>query len=241
MTTSPVVWLGLPVVALVWLRRRGEALGLPALHGARESLELAGPEVAVMGVLHLVCTALGCYLVVITVAGIVLRCLHAPGATRVVDACTPPPLRRLVRAVACLAMTATATVSAATSSAAHGDAAPARSVTTAPPEAAPSEPVTMSRILETAPEGDPVEMRLLPVEHPAASSLGPGQRVIVSGDHFWSIAEDELARARSRPVCDAEIDPYWRMLVDANRAEVADPDLLFPGQVVRVPDVPADG
>lgn len=237
-----MVWLGLLAVALVWLHRQSEALGPPDLHEVAEWLAVAGPEVAVVGVLHLACTALGWYLVVTTVAGIVLRWLKAPRSTRVVDACTPPPVRRLVRAVACVAMTATATASAATSSAAHGvgGTALAGSVTTAPPGAAPSEPVTMRRIVEPAAEGDSVQMRLLPAEDPAPPP-GPRQREIVAGDHFWSIAENELARVRSRPVSDAEIDPYWRMLVDANRAEVADPDLLFPGQVVRLPEVPAEG
>jgi nucleoid-associated protein YgaU len=47
-----------------------------------------------------------------------------------------------------------------------------------------------------------------------------------------------LASAWGRPPSDAEIVPYWRQLIEVNRAVLADrdnPDLIFPGQLFTVP------
>ena len=63
----------------------------------------------------------------------------------------------------------------------------------------------------------------------------------MSGDCFWTIADDLLHRAWGRAPTDAEIVPYWLRLIEANRAELADPgnaDLIFPGQVFAVPTPP---
>jgi nucleoid-associated protein YgaU len=49
------------------------------------------------------------------------------------------------------------------------------------------------------------------------------------GDHLWNIAE------RTAP---ADVATYWRRLVELNRPRLADPDnpdLLFPGDVVVLP------
>lgn len=233
-------------VALTWLHRQGEALGPPALHEIPDWLEAGGAEVAVVAILHRACMLVGWYLLATTAAAAVLGWLRVPRAVRAVEAFSPPPVRRLVRTVAGMAMTATATASMAASAGAHtfDDGAPPGAVTTAPPTGGSSEEVTMRRIIESRPEGQTVEMRLLPPEADdavAPPTDGLRQRTIVAGDHFWSIAEEELAAARSRPVSDAEVDPYWRLLVDTNRPEVVDPDLLFPGQVVRIPPVPPEG
>lgn len=62
------------------------------------------------------------------------------------------------------------------------------------------------------------------------------------GDHFWSIAERVLADRWGRSPTSAEVDGYWRALVAANRTRLADPDnpdLLFTGQVISLPPVPA--
>ncbi len=85
---------------------------------------------------------------------------------------------------------------------------------------------------------------------PSDSPPPPAQRADVDvsdrwtvqpGDCFWTIADDVLHRSWGRAPTDAEIVPYWLRLVEANRAELADPgnaDLIFPGQVFAVP-VPA--
>ena len=58
------------------------------------------------------------------------------------------------------------------------------------------------------------------------------------GECFWSIADQVLARAWDRAPSDGEIVPYWRTLIETNRAALADPanpDLVYPGQTFTVP------
>jgi nucleoid-associated protein YgaU len=64
---------------------------------------------------------------------------------------------------------------------------------------------------------------------------------LAAGDHLWAVAERTLAGARGAAPADAEVTAYWRALVDANQGRLADPsnpDLVFPGQVLVLPDLP---
>ena len=61
--------------------------------------------------------------------------------------------------------------------------------------------------------------------------------VVARGDSFWSLAVEAVA-ASSRP---ASVDAYWRRLVELNRPRLVDPanpDLLYPGQVLVLPPMP---
>jgi nucleoid-associated protein YgaU len=62
------------------------------------------------------------------------------------------------------------------------------------------------------------------------------QRVVVrAGDSLWSIA-------RTHPDATGSVDHRWRAIWAANRDVVGDdPDLIIPGQVLRLPDVHSDG
>jgi hypothetical protein len=65
-------------------------------------------------------------------------------------------------------------------------------------------------------------------------TLGPG-------DHLWSVAARTLAAAWGRAPSEREVTPYWRLVVERNRALLpnpGDPDLVFPGEVVHLPPVP---
>lgn len=77
---------------------------------------------------------------------------------------------------------------------------------------------------------------------PAAPPAEPEEQeeeewVVAPGDSFWSIAEEVVAESRGRPPTDAEVDPYWRALIEANRDRLvtANPDLLHPGQTLVLP------
>nr|MBA2625760.1 hypothetical protein [Acidimicrobiia bacterium] len=55
------------------------------------------------------------------------------------------------------------------------------------------------------------------------------------------VADRTLASAWARSPADSEVTPYWRRLVELNRTglpDPANPDLVFPGHVVRLPAVP---
>ena len=72
--------------------------------------------------------------------------------------------------------------------------------------------------------------------HAAAREPGPGRPVAVApGDTLWGLARDSLPAGSS----DAEIDRWWRSIYAHNRAVVGpDPDLLRPGQRLRLPPHP---
>lgn len=62
------------------------------------------------------------------------------------------------------------------------------------------------------------------------------------GDHFWRVAEERVRAVSSSPPTQRRVRDYWRRLVAANRDLLVDPgnpDLLLPGQVLRLPDLTA--
>jgi nucleoid-associated protein YgaU len=67
--------------------------------------------------------------------------------------------------------------------------------------------------------------------------------VVEPGDSLWSIAS-EVTSPPGGPAADERVvGRYWRRLVEANRAQLVDPDnadLLVPGQWLVVPP-PPDG
>jgi hypothetical protein len=74
---------------------------------------------------------------------------------------------------------------------------------------------------------------------------GGGEQVarhpVVRGDNLWTIARNHLAEVRNRPTAelsDREIAAYWVMVMKENRGRLRsrDPDLIYPGEVVELPD-----
>jgi nucleoid-associated protein YgaU len=66
--------------------------------------------------------------------------------------------------------------------------------------------------------------------------------VVSSGDNLWEISASHLAAASARArieVPDGEIAPYWALVCETNRPTLqsGDPNLIFPGEVVRLPPV----
>jgi nucleoid-associated protein YgaU len=63
--------------------------------------------------------------------------------------------------------------------------------------------------------------------------------VVQPGDHLWKISASHLEGILDRPAEPAEIDPYWRVVIETNRASLSsgDPDLIYPGEVIELPQV----
>jgi nucleoid-associated protein YgaU len=63
--------------------------------------------------------------------------------------------------------------------------------------------------------------------------------VVVRGDHLWKISERHLDSVLGRKATDGEVSPYWRRVIEANREGLrsGDPDLIYPGEVVSLPEV----
>lgn len=82
---------------------------------------------------------------------------------------------------------------------------------------------------------DAPTMPTAPATRPAPTMTTlANEHIVRPGEHFWSIAEQVVAERG----LDSDVATYWNALVEANRAILIDPDnpdLLHPGQVLRLP------
>jgi hypothetical protein len=251
-----VGWVLAVAVAALALSRAGSgplaapALGEPATWAdwlaAREPIEAA------VALLRLAALAGLWYLLLASLVGATLRILCAERLVAVADRLTVPTVRRL--------LVATASVSLASGLAPSlllgRGALPA--VVAAAAEAPPTTTSTAVTVPgdRTAPT---LTMRMLPSDGESTStvSAAPPQAAATEaqaetgepvqtwtvrpGECFWSIAEDVLTQVWGRSPTDAEIIPYWRVLIEANRTSLADrenEDLIFPAQRFTVPPPP---
>ena len=139
-------------------------------------------------------------------------------------------------------------VSASTAPAPGFQPAPGRDAQTAPaPGFEPSVP-SADRVAPAPPspgftpsaprvrkQADPTLLGARPsgADHTGADRSGADEVVVHRGDTLWSIAAAHLGHDAG----DAEVARAWPRWFEANRDVIGDdPDLLLPGQVLRVPD-----
>ncbi|MCA1690934.1 MAG: hypothetical protein LC733_01575 [Actinobacteria bacterium] len=209
------------------------------------------PVVTALALLRLVALTAAWYLLAVSLLGMAVRLLRSARLVTLADQLTVPAVRRLLVAAAGASLATTVSPTFALALGPHPPAAVAGP--THPQAAAAGQPTEDSRPPPT------VTMRLLPGGEdpppPAAPPAAPEPhpeapgRVSVDptwgvqpGECFWSIAEDTLVRAWGRLPSEAEVVPYWRALIETNRASLVDPgnsDLIFPGQRFTVPPTPA--
>lgn len=80
-------------------------------------------------------------------------------------------------------------------------------------------------------------------QQPARRADRSSSYVVVAGDNLWVIAEQRLARAWGASRSVGEVIGYWRRLIDLNVGTLrsGDPDLIYPGEVLNLPEVPPRG
>jgi hypothetical protein len=113
----------------------------------------------------------------------------------------------------------------------------------AEPAAQPGSPPAPLPMTMRADPGAPVaaDPSALAALSPAADPVREAvveTKVLEPGDHLWAVAEERVARVVGRPGTDGEVTAYWQRLIQFNRADLADPDnpdLVFPGQTIRLP------
>lgn len=250
-----VAWVSLLVTVAVGGRAlaRGTLAPPPLGHPGSWAEWASGrtPVEATFAVLGLVVVALAWYLLAATVLMAVARCRGAGRLASVAEVLTVALVRRTVQAVLGFGLVGSS-VAGATSA-----------MGPPPPGHAWLEP-TVELVVATVPDeptavGDesPPVMRLLPDESqdeapstparrqldpPASAPQGlPAERQVHPGEHLWSIAAQILEEAGG-PATDDEVATYWRRLVGANLDRLADPanpDLIFPGQLLAVPALAA--
>jgi nucleoid-associated protein YgaU len=81
---------------------------------------------------------------------------------------------------------------------------------------------------------------------PASAEPTPGadrnRHAVAEGESLWSIAQDQLAKAKAsgggaEEPTDSEVADYWAKLKKANQDRLRDPDLIFPGEEIILPPV----
>lgn len=190
--------------------------------------------------LRVVALVLAWYLLIVTVLGLLARLSRVPSLVALTDLGTIPAVRKLLGGVAGIGLTASAATLLVGPSLADDPPAAV--------EVEGEDAAAGSVVIERLPDGSTVVIERLPDDDGSATMRvvgADGQAVptwaVQPGDHFWHIAEATLTEAWGRDPTDVEIDPYWRHLVEVNRARLVDqsnPDLIYPGQVFDLPPPP---
>jgi nucleoid-associated protein YgaU len=99
-------------------------------------------------------------------------------------------------------------------------------------------PATEAPVLRrvTEPEPPPEDTNLVDLAGPEPAN-STRFVTVEPGGHLWGIAARELEGRLGRVPTDGEVAPFWRALIAANdgRLQSGDPDLVFPGETVRLP------
>ena len=145
-------------------------------------------------------------------------------------------LDRLI-GVGLMTLTAAPLLPTPAASATPAIAGPAAPVEPAPAPDDPSQPPTPGA--SDDPSQPPTPGAGAPMLRPAAvTDADVVHHVVAPGEHLWAIASDRLDDAWGRPATDAEIVPYWRAVIDANRDRLIvanEPDHIMAGQVFLLP------
>ena len=214
---AAVAWVAGLLASLVALAQAGEgALSPPPVlpGGWRVWAAERTPLEAAAAVLRLGALAAAGYLLTVSGLGLVAAALRRRRVLAVVARWSPPVVQWLLGASLVGALAA----------------GPAAAEPTAPPP-------TMVLLPD---EDDPPPASAAPA--PPLPTAPPVTAVTLApGDHLWSVAARTLATSWGRPPTEREVVPYWRLVVELNRRALPnpdDPDLVFPGDVVRLPPVP---
>jgi hypothetical protein len=219
-----LAWFALLVGTLLGMRAAGHgALAGPPLHDPSSwghwAATRPAPDAA-MAVLRLVVVALTWYLLGTGALAVALRLGRAGRLVELADVLTLPAVRRAVQAGLGVGLAGLAVVPVGSGIALASPSAPATAEVhgLSPDDAAP--------VLQEVGGPVPTEARTW---------------TVAGGEHLWSISGRVLSAAWGRAPTDDEIAPFWHRVVEGNRDRLADPgnpDLIFPGQVLLVPDPP---
>jgi nucleoid-associated protein YgaU len=66
----------------------------------------------------------------------------------------------------------------------------------------------------------------------------PQEVVVMKGDHLWKISKRHLEARMKRLPANSDISPYWRDVMERNvdNLRSGDPDLIYPGEVIEMPE-----
>lgn len=262
------VWFGClsgAVALLLWLgdgRLATPAVTSPAAWWSWANTD--DPLTVTMGALRVLALGLAWYLTGVTSISVVARALRAARLVRIADALSFGPVRTLAQQAVGVSLAAGVLVTSfpvepAAPRDASVDVAVMIPVEAGTPGAAAAVPAVLALrepapVPVPAPAGPSAQPQqpavsqqapssaelVAPSEVAEASADTPRERQVRPGEHFWSIAEAEVADHLGRPGSEDEVLDHWEDLVAANadRLQVrGNPDLLLPGQRILLPEV----
>lgn len=194
----------------------------------RRWLASTPPEDALVAVVRLLALGLALWLLATTLAYLLARLSGLPAAVRAAGAVTLPAVRRAVgRGISVGVLTGVLAAPV-----------PAGAQPVPPP---PSDPPVLVEGGTPLPLGVTPPAAARPPAGPADPAPGPtgSAHRVAAGDSLWTIARDRLASTSgSRPDV-GTVARYWRRVVEHNRGRLrsGDPDLIHPGETVRLPPV----
>ena len=193
-----------------------------------------GPPTAVMSIVRLAGLLVGLYLLAVTALDLVATITRSPILTSLTRHVTLPFARRLIAGVTGAGLAASLSIGIVTPTLATAAPRSLTSTTVVPVGNLAPPNHTMRRADQAAP----------PSPAPAGDTATIPVRTwtIAPGDHLWKVSSHTLEAAWGRRPHDDETLRYLKRLIDANRYVLVvadDPDLVFPGQIFLLPDVPA--
>lgn len=237
-----LAWLAFLVVTIVALRSAATGMldgpPLTSLGALTDWGEARDPTTTALALVRFSAELLAWYLFGLTLLYGAASVLRSGGTAALADALALPGARRLVRTGLGLGLLASTAAGATPDEQAT---APAPSTAMMQPEPVGStERGTARMVPEHASDvatGRGTDER---ATRATATAIAPTPTTwtVDAGESFWSIAHDVLADVLGREPSDAEVDPYWRALVERNRGRLVDrddPDLIHPGQVFELP------
>lgn len=267
--TSVALLVAAEIGALVLLHRLGSYEAIAVDWGdLSDWLARARPEDALVAVVRLVALALAWWLTASTVLYVLARASHLPRLIRSVRWATIAPVRKMVDGMLATTIVAASTFGSAGVAGAESDPRIPLVVQLEQPEGR-SDGMTdldyrprpagdpASSVYRPRPAGGPVAPKPPSVEHadpsvtvtrsaaeaadPSAQT-SPSTHVVQPGDNLWRIAEQQLAKATSRPPNElrpGDIHAFWVRLVESNRHRLRsdDPNLIHLGEQIDLPEV----
>ncbi|MDJ0954257.1 MAG: LysM domain-containing protein [Acidimicrobiia bacterium] len=184
------------------------------------------------------------YWVLLTVVVSVLS--HGPRRPRWVELITVPAVRRMVDR----ALAATMALSIVTTSLPAALAEPPPPIVSeAHTDGIPVPHITMVDV--DAPKPDkhdagsdtvsvPIRIPTPSLGDATARIAQTGSHVVQRGENLWTIAAMHLATELGDEPDGRSVGEYWRLVVAANRLTLrsGDPNLIYPGEVLSLPDIP---
>lgn len=218
------------------------------------------PDEAVIGCIWLATLSVVAWLLCSALLSVCAYTVRIPAAIRAVEWMTVRPVRRLARRLAAVVLAVGSMSASYPAGAVHLPPVPMvvssgqeltvdshtdmiTGVTTPMPTVGETGPSVARTGQSAGKVGVSTPPTLRTGDGKAASTGGSIEYVVQPGDSIWSVSFVHLHRSRTGPVPDPEVLRVWRQVVDLNRGRLrsGDPDLIFPGEILTLPDLSAPG